>query len=66
MTSLPFALTIPFLTSISAGKVTGCVIPLMVRFPVTFLFSPLIDATLVITIVEMGNFSTSKKSGPFK
>jgi hypothetical protein len=59
MTSLPFALTTPPLTSIPAGKITGCVMPLIVRFPVTFLFSTSINSTLVIAIVEMGNFLTS-------
>ena len=56
MITLPFALTIPSLTSILAGKVTACVIPLIVRFPLTFIFSPFADATLVIANVEMGNF----------
>jgi hypothetical protein len=35
----------------------------MVRFPVISLSSTFIDATLVMAIVEKGNFLTSKKSG---
>ena len=48
-------------TEIVAGKVTGLVIPLMVKLPVT-----LLPATLVITKVEVGYFAVQKKSSAFK
>ena len=52
-----FAFNFPPLTEISAGKVIDFVMPFTVKLPVTWL-----PATLVITKVAVGNFSTSKKS----
>jgi len=60
MTSRPFILAIPSLISILAGKATGCAMPLIVRFPLIFLFSPCMDAALVSTMAATGNFLTSK------
>lgn len=66
MTNLPLIFIIPFLVSILAGKVTRCVIPLIVNFPLTIFSSTFIGSNLLIKNVEKGNFLTSKKSGSFK